>query len=60
MECDQQAKDNIISTWRRTNARPDGKKRKDKEITPEMKIKHDKLSDILFDKLYKEDNDPFG
>lgn len=59
MDRNIKAEKKIVDVWRMTNNNPVKKKAREKKVTPEMKKKHDKLSDHLFDELYKEEDDPF-
>ena len=59
MERDTKAIKTISEIWRRTNARPGGKKKpREKKITPEMKARHDKLEEDKFRMNNPVDVDP--
>lgn len=56
MEQDTKAVERM-SQYRRLNSEmKNNKKPRENKITPEMKAKHDKMSNHLFDKLYKEED----
>jgi len=48
MKRDEEAIDSVVTTWRRTNHTPGGKKHKEPKIAPAQKARRDRLEEIKY------------